>query len=224
VGNQLYDPLTTRQLVDGTWVRDPIPGNIIPQSRFDSAAAKLISLNPWVAPNTAGSLTSTGPVSNYTWESRSRTFYEDYSGRVDHQVSPELKLYASYTYNHLGGLQRPTSIAIPAFDGANGIITPSTQGNLSVGGTRLFGPSALNDVRLGYYRVRSDTFVPSYDQNWAGTLGIPNVSPLLMPSFSSTMASGNSSAPALNTMYGLTVPAPPIAFVRPFRCATISAR
>jgi hypothetical protein len=50
--------------------------------------------------------------------------------------------------------------------------------------------------------------VPSYNQNWAGTLGIPNDSPLLMPSFSSTAASGTGSAPALNTMYGLTVPGP----------------
>jgi hypothetical protein len=74
--------------------------------------------------------------------------------------------------------------------------------------TKLFGPTALNDIKLGYYRARNDTFVPSYSQNWAGTLGIPNVSPALMPSFSSTMASGYTSAPALNTMYGLTVPGP----------------
>jgi hypothetical protein len=50
--------------------------------------------------------------------------------------------------------------------------------------------------------------VPSYNQNWAQTLGIPNDSPLLMPSFSSVAASGTGAAPALNTMYGLTVPGP----------------
>jgi hypothetical protein len=50
--------------------------------------------------------------------------------------------------------------------------------------------------------------VPSYNQNWASTLGIPNVSPLLMPSFSGTAASGTGAAPALNTTYGLTVPGP----------------
>ena len=208
LGQQLYDPLTTRQLADGTWTRDPIPGNIIPKSRFDPVSAKLISLNPWAPPNTPGSFTSTGPVSNYTWASKSRTFFEDYSTRIDQQFSPDLKMYGSYTYNHQSGLGRPTSIAIPAFDGANGILTPFTQKNVSVGVTKLFGPTSLNDIRLGYYRSRNDTLVPSYNQSWAQTLGIPNDSPLLMPSFSATMASGTSAAPALNTMYGLTVPGP----------------
>jgi hypothetical protein len=209
LGQQLYDPLTTRQLNDGTWTRDPIPGNIIPQNRFDPVAAKIIGMNPWVPPNTpSGTLTSTGPVSNYTWASKSRTFFEDFSQRVDQQFNSSFKLYGSYTYNHQSGLGRPTSVALPVFDGANGILTPFTQRNLSIGATKLFGPSMLNDFRLGYYRSRNDTFVPSYNQNWPQTLGIPNDSPLLMPSFSGTAASGTGSAPALNTMYGLTVPGP----------------
>jgi hypothetical protein len=206
-GQQLYDPFTTRQ-VNGAWTRDPLPGNIVPKSRFDPVAAKIIGMNPWIPPNTPGSLTSTGPVSNYTWASKSRTFFEDYSTRIDQQVSSNFKFYGSYTYNHESGRGRPTSIGLPVFDGANGIETPFTQRNLSLGATKLFGPSALNDIRIGYYRARNDTMVPSYNQDWAGKLGIPNVSPLLMPSFSSTFASGTGAAPALNTMYGLTVPGP----------------
>ena len=208
VGLPLYDPLTTRQLPDGTWTRDPLPGNVVPRSRFDPVAAKIIGMNPWLPPNTPGSLSSSGPVSNFTYEAKSRTFFEDYSQRIDQQFSPDLKMYGSYTYNHQSGLGRPTSVALPVFDGANGTLTPFTERNLSIGVTKLFGPTALNDIKLGYYRARNDTFVPSYNQNWAGQLGIPNVSPLLMPSFSSTMASGYTSAPALNTMYGLTVPGP----------------
>jgi Carboxypeptidase regulatory-like domain/TonB dependent receptor/TonB-dependent Receptor Plug Domain len=208
IGQQLYDPSTTRQLPNGTWTRDPIPGNKISPSQFDPVYAKLISFNPWIPPNTPGSLNSTGPVSNYTWASRSRTFFTDYSGRVDHQFNAELKAYGSYTYNYQSGLQRPTSIAIAAFDGANGINTPFTQQNASTGFTKLFGPTALNDFRVGFYRIRNDTFVPSYGQDWAGQLGIPNDSPLLFPSFSGTPATGNSTAPALNTAYGLTVPGP----------------
>jgi hypothetical protein len=208
IGQPIYDPSTTRQLPDGTWTRDPIPGNKIPVSQFDPVYAKLLSFNPWLPPNTPGTLTTTGPVSNFTWASRSRTFFSDYSGRVDHQFNPNFKVYGSYTYNYQSGLQRPTSIAVPAFDGANGIDTPFTQQNASAGATKLFGPTALNDVRVGFYRIRNDTFVPSYNQDWAGQLGIPNDSPLLFPSFSGTDASGNSSAPGLNTMYGLTVNGP----------------
>ncbi|HTS31157.1 MAG TPA: TonB-dependent receptor [Bryobacteraceae bacterium] len=208
LGVPLYDPLTTRQNPDGTWTRDPLPGNIVPQSRFDPVAAKIIGMNPWLPPNTPGSLTSSGPVSNFTYNAKSRTFFEDYSQRIDQQFSSSFKLYGSYTYNHQSGLGRPTSVAIPVFDGANGTLTPYTQRNLSVGATKLFGATGLNDIRLGYFRARNDTIVPSYNQGWAATLGIPNDSPLLMPSFSSTAASGYTSAPALNTMYGLTVPGP----------------
>jgi Carboxypeptidase regulatory-like domain/TonB dependent receptor/TonB-dependent Receptor Plug Domain len=208
LGQQLYDPASTRQLLNGDWTRDPIPGNVIPVSQMDPVYRKLLSFNPWVGPNTPGSLTSTGPVSNYTWASKSRTFFSDYSGRVDHQFNSDLKAYASYTYNFQSGFQRPTSIAVPAFDGANGIYTPFTQQNVSTGLTKVFNATMLNDARIGFYRIRNDTTVPSYNQNWAGQLGIPNDSPLLFPSFSGTAATGNSTAPALNTGYGLTVPGP----------------
>ncbi len=223
IGQQLYDPSTTRQVVcpsagsfNGVscatgatiWTRDPIPGNKIAPSMIDPVYAKLLSFNPWVAPNSAGSLTSTGPVSNYTWESRARTFYTDFSDRVDHQFTPELKAYTSYTYNYLSGLQRPTSVADPAFDYANGYISPLTQQNASAGLTKLFGPTSLNDLRVGFYRLHGFTISPSYDQNWASKIGIPNDSPLLFPTLSGTLASGNSTAPALNTTYGLGAQSP----------------
>jgi len=207
-GQQLYDPSTTRQLPNGNWTRDPIPGNRIQPSMFDPVYAKLLTFNPWVPPNTTGTFTSTGPVGNYTWASRSRTFFSDYSGRVDQQFRSDWKLYGSYTYNYQSGLQRPTSIANLNFDGANGINAPFNQQNASTGATKLLGPTALNDFRVGFYRIRNDTFVPSFNENWAGQLGIPNDSPALFPSFSGTAASGNSTAPALNTAYGLTVPGP----------------
>ena len=36
---QIYDPATSRQLDDGTWIRDPFPGNQIPTSTFSSVTA-----------------------------------------------------------------------------------------------------------------------------------------------------------------------------------------
>ncbi len=43
--NEIYDPLTTRT-VNGQIVRDPFPGNIIPQTRIDPVAAKIQALIP----------------------------------------------------------------------------------------------------------------------------------------------------------------------------------
>ena len=88
-----------------------------------------------------GSFSSTGPVSNFTYNPPSRTFFEDFSGRVDHQFNPNFKIYGSYTYNHQNGLQRPTSMPGPGVSTATtGNLTPFTQQNFSLGATKLFGP------------------------------------------------------------------------------------
>jgi hypothetical protein len=134
-GQTLYDPLTTRQNADGTWTRDPFPTKVIPRNRFDPVAAKILSYNPWKAPNYPGSFSSTGPLNNFVYDPPSRTFYEDYSGRVDHQFNQNFKIYGSYTYNHQNGLQRPTNIQVRAFDATTGNLTPYTAQNGSAGAT-----------------------------------------------------------------------------------------
>src|SRR5437879_13796070 len=104
LGNQIFYPTTTRQLANGNWVRDPFPGNIVPLSRFDPVAQKVLQLDPWKAPNNPGTVNSDGPVDNLLFDEKSRTFFEDYSGRIDQQFSSKFKIYWSYTYNHESGL------------------------------------------------------------------------------------------------------------------------
>ena len=194
LGNPLYDPSSTRKLADGSWVRDPIPGNIIPKSRFDPVASKILSYDPWNAPNvTTGSLTATGPSNNLLYDEKSRTFYEWYNGRIDHQFNSNFKIYGSYSYDHNSGRGRPSVIKVKAFDGDQGNETPHTAQNYSVGGSYVFNPTTINDARIGYFRNRNDKRVPSYGENWPSTLGIPNVAKDLMPAFG---------------IYGLTVSGP----------------
>ena len=212
-GQTLYDPATTRLDANGNWVRDPFPaGTVIPLNRFDPVSAKILSYNIWRAPNFPGSFSSTGPVSNFTYNPPSRTFFEDYSGRVDHQFSTKFKMYSSYTYNHQNGLQRPTSVQVAVFDGTTGYLTPFTQQNTSVGATYILTPTMVNEVRVSFFRLRNDLFTPSFNQDWAGKLGIPNVSPALMPSFSApgtALGNGTSTvAPDYAQLYGLTVQGP----------------
>lgn len=206
-GQTLYDPATTVQNSDGTWSRAPFPTRVIPMSRFDPVSAKILSYNIWRAPNTPGSFSSTGPVSNFTYDPPSRTFYEDFSERVDHQVNSAIRLYGSWTYNHENGLERPTSIQVAAFDGTTGYNTPGTQQNSSAGATWVVSPTAVNEFRISFFRPRNDMLVPSENQNWGKILGIPNISPALMPSFSpSALGVGSyTSAPDYGQLYGLTV-------------------
>ena len=77
----------------------------------------------------------------------------------------------------------------------------------SAGATYVFSPTALNEFRVSFFRPRNDLFVPSENQNWGATLGIPNISPALMPSFSPTaLGVGTYTvAPDYAQLYGLTV-------------------
>ena len=40
---QIYDPATSRQLADGTWIRDPFPGNVIPANRLSQVSQNMLS-------------------------------------------------------------------------------------------------------------------------------------------------------------------------------------
>ena len=53
----IYDPATTRVLPDGTVVRDPFPGNVIPSNRITPQASQFLQFLP--------NPTSDGPLNNY---------------------------------------------------------------------------------------------------------------------------------------------------------------
>jgi len=198
--NPIFDPATTRRNADGTWSRTPFAGNIIPVNRFDPVAAKILSYRPWVTPNRPGGFNTTGPTSNYLADEFARVFFDDWNLRMDHQFSSAFKLYGSYTSNHQSGFQRPR-ITVPGaevFDHGQGNYAPFAQWNTSTGYTWVASPSIVNDSRVGYYRRKNSTSVASYGQNWAGTLGIPNVSPDLMPAFGVYTLTGANQSQAVN--------------------------
>lgn len=204
LGNQIYDPLTTRQLADGTWTRDPFPGNQIPVSRFDPVSQKVLQIDPWKPPNTPGTFNSDGPVDNLLFDERARVFFEDFSGRVDHQFRSNFKAFWSYTYNHTSGFGRERNIKVKDFDAFEGNLEPFTQQNHSVGTTYIISPATINDARVGFFRNRDDLFVPSFGKNYGQILGIPNVSADLLPSFGDI--NGDKYSP--DSIYGIPVHGP----------------
>jgi len=183
--NPIYDPSTTRQLADGTWVRDPFPGNMVPQNRIDPVAQKLLSYHPWVDPTGPGTPSSTGPTNNVLANEFARTFFNDYNLRVDHNFSSKFKINGSYTQNDISGWGRPVRFTEDRspFDEETGNYSPNRTTNTSIGYTAIISPSLINDSRAGYFRRRSETQVPSFGGNWPSILGIPNANPALMPAF-----------------------------------------
>jgi hypothetical protein len=199
VSNPIYDPATTR-FVDGVWMRDPFPGNRVPLSRFDPVARKILEFDPWVAPNREGTYNSLGPNGNLLADEFARVFFDDFNLRLDHQFNPTFKIYGSYTENRQSGFGRPINVRTdrPEFDHVSGNYTPFWQRNLSAGKTWVISPAVINDARVGYFRRVNVTQVPSFRQNWAQKLGIPNVNPDLMPAF------GSGNRYAAESIYGLS--------------------
>src|SRR6266700_681626 len=54
IGYTIYDPTTIRQLPNGSWTSDPLPGNMIPKDRFDPVAKNFLSHDPFTPANTPG--------------------------------------------------------------------------------------------------------------------------------------------------------------------------
>jgi hypothetical protein len=173
---------------------------VIPLSKFDPVARKVLDLDPWVQPNQPGSFTNTGPSNNVLADEYARTFFNDYNVRIDHQFSSKFKLYGSFTENDQSGFGRPKLIKddLLAFDAVEGNYSPFRQLNTSIGTTWLISPSLVNDSRAGYFRRRNDTSVPSLGGGWPAKLGIPGVDNSLMPNFGFYNVTGATPSKGIN--------------------------
>ena len=88
---QLYDPATTK-LIDGKYVRDPIPNNIIPAARISPTAKRLVDY--WSLPN-LNSVTNNFQVRDAMEHHR----YKTAISRVDHNFSEKHRTYLRYTWD-----------------------------------------------------------------------------------------------------------------------------
>jgi hypothetical protein len=115
-------------------VGTPIAGNLIGTS--DPVAQKVLALFP--NPNTPG-------VVNYTNQTSQQQQNDQYDGRVDATASGTDRIFVRYL---LGNSNILFPGALPSFNGYQHF-----RGQNLVGGwTRVLGPSAINDVRIGYQK------------------------------------------------------------------------
>jgi hypothetical protein len=199
--NPIFDPASTRRNADGTWARDPFPGNIVPQNRFDPVARNIIAIDPWVRPNQPGTFNALGPNGNLNGNEFARVFFDDYNLRMDHQFTTNLKMYGSYTENRQNGLGRPINIKedMGAFDASQGRNAPFYGRNISMGKTWIARPTIINDARVGYYRRWNKTMIPGFGEDWSQRLGIPNHQNVVVPGFGGTSTARYSA----DTIYGI---------------------
>jgi hypothetical protein len=184
---QVFDPASTRTVTSGQidavtgdtatgggYVRDPFPGNIIPASRLDPVAVKLLQLFP--APNNPGIVNNmtTNPVKQINNTTVDIRLDHNFSQKDQTFVRTSLAWEPQILPTPLGGLAEGAS----SF--AEGNQTNDVM-NLAWSETHVFNPSMVNEFRLGYSHVNTIRLQPYGDQGGLnaqyGIQGIPDAPP-----------------------------------------------
>jgi hypothetical protein len=143
---RIYDPATGRD-VNGVWTRDPFPGNIIPESRIDPAARRIMQYYP--SPN--GSTAGVAPwQQNLIYaEHINKDLFWNWVGKVDHNFTPNDRTYFRWGENERNEVRNTSAIRTgPAQDGQ----LPLIRANRAVVGdwVHVFGSGTVFNVRGGY--------------------------------------------------------------------------
>lgn len=144
----IFDPATTARNAAGTFVRQPFPGNRIPEARIDPIAKLFIPY--WPSPNTAGD-PITG-VNNFSRTDSNRITKDTWSARVDHSFTDRNRIFGRYSYD-----RSPWDRA-PAY--GQGFIASPTAGpqvftryNTVIEDTYVLSPTLLAVFRGSYARL-----------------------------------------------------------------------
>ena len=129
-GNKLtiYDPRTTRPNPNGTgFIRDPFPGNIIPQDRFSTfAKAVLSAANNVGVPNNGAAPGSSAYVRNNFINNQGTVIdpWTKFSVKIDHAFTDNSKVNFLYNYGKHDGPQAGAG----GFPGLPGILNSTRTG------------------------------------------------------------------------------------------------
>ena len=176
-GLPIYNPFSTR-LNGTTWLRDPLPNNVVPKSLMDPVALKFIGLGIWNPPNQIGSPARTGPSGNLQFVNTCRCLHRDrWDEKIDHQFSSNQKLSFRYSQGHHRG-QNGDNFAKAEFN-ASREINPTDDINGVISFTSIISRITFNEIRIGYNRRASSN--PDRPEFAKDALPIPGVVPETFP-------------------------------------------
>jgi len=172
--DEIFDPNTQRQLSNGTWVRDPFPGNVIPISRLSPAALKVQALYP------AAQLAQN--FNNYSTFGASTSDTNEWDVKLDHIFADSDRISVRYSEHDNTGAQ-PSAFGYAAGGGPQpgtlgpGDIIKNNGRQAVLNYVHIFGPQATNDLMLGWQNQYPNRTVPGYgtvSQNDLGIYGLPD--------------------------------------------------
>jgi len=168
LAGQIYDPYTTHQVTatcgpktgQTVFIRNPIAGNNLANSTngINAIGQKLVNFYPApINSQLSGNWVASGLGGNNS---------DEYSGRVDHNLSNNTRLYGRYSY------KREFKDVSPAYFGASdpagpGQRNPNNRWDVAVGVSQVFSPTFTMSVNVGGSKwvegndVQSAGFKPS---------------------------------------------------------------
>lgn len=193
----IYDPQTT---VNG--VRQPFAGNIIPASRFDPVALKILAYYP--TPNAVG-------AANYILALPAGDYYDRWVGRLDQDFGEKHRIFGRVLYDYsrsTASNAAPRTLPSELADPQARHQLNATPDNMVVGYTYTISPTIVNELRLTYMRYNSTNTQDSLGQNVPTQLGLQGVNPLVFPAISVQgylgMGVGNQGNYNIDNIYGLS--------------------
>ncbi|HTX34289.1 MAG TPA: carboxypeptidase regulatory-like domain-containing protein [Bryobacteraceae bacterium] len=167
----VYDP-ATGDPVTGVG-RTPFPGNIIPTSRLNPIALKILAL----VPNPDIANYSTAAPSNNYFALLPFTKDNDFAdGKVDYTISEKDRLSGRFSF------QRPVIYQAPIFGAAGGDANGAFEGtgvqktySSGMNWDHIFSATLLNEFRFGVAHYNNTAQESDYGTNASAALGIPGI-------------------------------------------------
>ncbi len=176
---QIYDPTTTRR-VGGDIVRDPFPGNIIPQGRWDPVAKNIVQTVGIVNP-TLPTLLRNIPTIN----GQPLFHLESWGIKGDHQINSKNQISGYYNHSYRSrynnGAGRFLPLPGPASSSWQQQITPGHLVRLSLNST--ITPTLINRVAAGFNRFLNENgaYPTTINANLASSIGLQNLPGTMFP-------------------------------------------
>jgi hypothetical protein len=150
--------------------RQPFPGNMIPASRINPVASKILQFPLVAQPNLAGARYTA--VNNYAATCNVGGNNNQENGRVDDAATEKLRIFARYSrWNSLNQACTPFHNGIYANDPYSPETFTTTQA--VVGATYLITPHIVLDIRASYVRFPYNRLESQENINLSQTFGFP---------------------------------------------------
>ncbi|MFN3324773.1 MAG: TonB-dependent receptor domain-containing protein [Bryobacteraceae bacterium] len=186
-GIQIYDFESTAPRAGGGFTRTPFPGNIIPSSRFDPVAKRIIDMFP--DPNQ--NLHLAIPSNNYLVVTQGRQQNDQGDVRIDHRLTDKDSLFGSLSWSEEDKFNQPPLPGALDSTGFAGQVEGTKGRNAMLSWARVWSPSIITETRAAFTRLVTHRVGANADQDSFREFGIGGFNPF-------TATSNNGGLPLLS--------------------------